>query len=370
MPENDWKGNSGALYDNAFPGWAKFGEAAATNAPGPIGAAAKLIKNGNSYGKDGTPLADIGTIISDASSLITSCTGMALNLRVDPLGWLINQGVSFLVNVITPIKAAIDLVSGNPDALSASAKNFNELSKELLALNKEFSAALSEELKGWEGIAAETARARLRQFENGVRGVAGQSGDIAMALQTSSMVMKVVEDFLKGLLTDVVEWLVITWVAALATAPATLGASTAAASALTTAKVGQKTAQTSAVVTKTWRFIELNQNFMKRTRQRLADSDWTTKFLNEGTGKGGKRAPDFHAAVETAAKDQAMKLVGLDKTKLWEESGKKDEKLEFIDPGKIIGKVSSHGKSIQLGHEYDKQGDSRPVEETKKDLDI
>ncbi|MFB9905304.1 hypothetical protein [Allokutzneria oryzae] len=370
MAENFLDRNLQSVHDNAFPGWSKFGENVATNLPGPLGSAAKLIKGGATYGKDGTQAADFAAIIGDASSLITSCAGMAASLRVDPLGFLINQGLSFLINVCTPIKQAIDLVSGNPDALSASATKLHEVSKDLLALSKDFSTALDEELKDWDGATAEKARERLRDFDIAVQGVAGQNGDVATVLQCNSMVMKIAEDFLKGLLVDLVEWLIVTWIAAVASAPVTLGGSTAVAGSLTAAKAGQKAIEASALVKRLQKFLGLNTKFMQNIRSKLSGSEWERKFLTEGTGKAAKAASGLGGALRESVAGQGKKLVGMDKTKVWEETGKADEKVEYTDPLKIASKAAGYAKGVYLAAKYGTEGEDVSNAEMKKGLDI
>jgi hypothetical protein len=47
----------------------------------------------------------------------------------------------------------------------------------------------------------------VSDFRDGIAGTAGRSGDIAQLLQFIAMLMQAAEDFIKGIITDVIEFI-------------------------------------------------------------------------------------------------------------------------------------------------------------------
>src|SRR5206468_3967685 len=114
-------------------------------------------------------------------------------------------------------------------ALGRGAGNFNSIAKGLGKFSEQFTKDVKNSLKDWHGDAADAAGRKLGQFAQGVTGIAGQAGEIAQLLQVSSMIMTVIEDFIKALLTEFITWLIMIWIPALAAAVPSFGSSTAAA---------------------------------------------------------------------------------------------------------------------------------------------
>src|SRR5438270_1681554 len=127
-----------------------------SNLPGPAGPFAKMFIDGQAAAKSGDVF-DVGTVLSDALNFTTSCATTAMSIAADPLGWLINQGLSFLINVCTPVKQAIDLVSGNPAALKAASTHFANIGKDLETFSTDLVSEAQATLKNWEGDAATAA---------------------------------------------------------------------------------------------------------------------------------------------------------------------------------------------------------------------
>ncbi|MCO1581316.1 hypothetical protein M8C13_36755 [Crossiella sp. SN42] len=396
----------------------------APNLPAGIGSAVKLADKFNKldFSKDtATVSQDVLAVAADAKSFVTSCAGTAISAMTDPLGWLINQGLGFLINICTPLKEALQLVSGDSDALTKAAQGFSNLGKEIVEFGKELSATLKEDLKDWTGAAADAARGRLGDFLDGVAGTADKAGDIAGLLHISSMLVKVAEEFIRGLLADLIEWLIITWLVALATAKITLGGSTAVAGAVTTYKVASTTVKTTQKVSRLTKLLNKIKELIAKLQRWLRESKTGQKFMDTSTGKGGKTLDKTQTSaldkakkglednknkeakdqreltrdewrdtlervspsaweqvkagggqkLKDSLKEQGKKLIGREdvKTGKWDEAdGKWEEKP---DPAKGISKAAGYAKDIKKSLESEQAtGRDQADDQTRRDLDL
>ncbi|RJQ77603.1 hypothetical protein D5S17_14310 [Pseudonocardiaceae bacterium YIM PH 21723] len=385
-------------------------------APGPVSGFYKVLKSGAGVGTDGR---DAGHLAADLSSLTAEATNFTMSLAstagaiaTDPLGWLINQGLGFLMTVVKPIKDAIDFVSGNPEELSKAAGQFNNLAKEIESFSSDLLKTFDAELSDWEGEAAAAAKSRLAEFAHGVSGAADKAGDIAGLLQISSIVCKVIEDFIKGLLTELIEWLIVTWLAALASAPVTAGASTAAAGGVTAVKTAATVAKTSEKVTKFGKLLNKIRELLQKLQRFLKESSMGRKFMDSTSGKGGKalkKAQDhasdkawkesssvgpmtreswqaardeagssfsnmaghgLSTAAQDAVKNQRDKLIGWEKTKFKAGEGQEDIRVVPADVAKTVGKVVDYGKKGVKAGEFASTGEDQSGSQIRSRLEL
>lgn len=259
---------------------------------------------------------DAQTAISEANSFVTDGLSTLGEIVMDPLGWLISNGLEFLISWIQPLEDALELVTGDPEALTAGADSFSALAAQIEELRTQTEDLMSQGLAGWEGASAEAAGQRLGQFRDGMSGAAGAAGEIASLLSVSSMVMQVAKDILMGIISDFVEWLIITWVAALAAAGPTFGGSTAVAAEATAVNATVNTARATKHVGKVQKIIDK----LKELIDKIKD------FL--------KKAKDIAKKGVDNAKDAAKK--GMDKAKELAKNPVKNAKEAAIDKGKQI----------------------------------
>ena len=233
-----------------------------------VGGALKTYDKASSAAEDGKlSQSEISGIRSESSAFIQSCTGAAMGIAMDPIGWLVGQGLNFLITVVQPLQDAIHFVSGDGPALSQAAGNFANIGEGLEKLKAEFEQDLRESLRSWGGDASETAGSKLAEFAKGIDGVAGQAGDISQLLHISSMIMTVIEDFIKALLTELITWLIMIWIPALAAAIPTCGASTAAAGSATAVRAGMTATRVAQQVGKLRRILDAVMELLNTLRR-------------------------------------------------------------------------------------------------------
>ncbi|MFI6094175.1 WXG100 family type VII secretion target [Lentzea sp. NPDC051213] len=355
-------GNFGALgksYGEQFSG-GSVGKQAAKSVPFG-GSSYSLMKDSAKLADDiksgdGAAIAkDVVSVLSDMNNFMQE--GMKLAGAIsDPLNFLISKGLGWLLDVVAPLKQAVDLVTGDPAATSKAAGAFNDIAKQTEDLARTFDDQLKEGLRSWKSDAGDKAAEKLGGFHHGIEGTAATAGNVAAVLQGSSILMQVAEDIIKGILSDLIEWLVVTWIAAQLAAVPTLGASEVAAAAATPVEAGISTAKAGKEVNKVRSVIQKIMDVLKRIREVLRNSKIGNAF-REGVAD---KPATFGKALSKAAQDQVKKAAGLDK------SGPEGSK--YTDPIKIANKVAGIADGLYKTVSYGSKGDESS--KTDQELDI
>jgi hypothetical protein len=185
-------------------------------------------------GADDGVAADLQEIAGD----ITDLGGNVLQAMADPVGWLINTGLTFLVDVIQPLDDLLGLVTGNPERMDAEILQWEQVAGQLDPIAEEVLRAASEGLTSWSGEAADAARERLGRFAEGVASLADDVRKLVAVMRIAKVLMEAAQAFVVALIATFVEWLVFTWLAAMVASGPTAGGSTAAAAAATELEAG------------------------------------------------------------------------------------------------------------------------------------
>jgi uncharacterized protein YukE len=309
-----------------------------------------------------------GTTVG-AATFIQSCKDTATGLATDPLGWLIGQGLNFLITVVQPLQDLIHFVSGDGPALMNAASNFNKIGQGLAQYGEKFAKTMQEQLKDWNGQAKEAAKARLERFATGIGGTAGQAGDIAQLLQISSMVMTVIEEFIKALLTEFVEWLVLIWIPAIAAAAPTFGGSIATAWTGTFAKGATTTTKATRQVSKLQKVLNMLKDMLEKLKTLMAK---TKDFFKQAGTAGRTLGESVRVQSKLGARElgNGKLLDDLDAVKTFPqrigEKGLDSLKSQVTDRGKVARNANNGWKA----GEYGTTGDGQSVEESEADLSI
>ncbi|MGW3467545.1 WXG100 family type VII secretion target [Saccharopolyspora sp. NPDC000995] len=188
-----------------------------------------IIKANDDAGKG-----DVEALKGDIESYLSSATSFAL----DPMGFLIGTGVEFVINFVAPVRDAIQLVTGDSEALAKGAEAFAGVQGDIDKLAENLTNKLDGELADWDGEAADALRKKMAKFIEGVKATGGQANNLSQLLQMSATMMEAAEGVIKGILADFLTWAITTWITATASAGPTFGGSIAAATAVTTAEAG------------------------------------------------------------------------------------------------------------------------------------
>jgi hypothetical protein len=245
----------------------------------------------------------------------------------DPLNALISAGLGFLEDWCTPVKDCLAQVTGKPEELDKNKEAFTEVSSDLSKLSSELTQITTSGFQNWSGDAKDAATQAIETFTQGVDGTANNATDIASVLGVSATLMDAAKEIINGILSTLIEWLIVTWIAALATSWCTFGASDAAATAATGVEAGVEGANAADKVEETSSLIERIVNVIKGIIEKL-------KSIAKDPKGFGKEVSKNHATLK--AGDKVIDKGGEDAGKAGEDAGKAGDgdKPAGDDPGK------------------------------------
>ncbi|HEX7302352.1 hypothetical protein [Lentzea sp.] len=308
------------------------------------------LKTREAAGKlsDGADGSEVVGLASEGAALVGSLGTSAYGIAMDPIGWLVGQGLNFLISVVQPLEDAIHAVSGDGPALQQAAENFNNIAKGVADLRTKFEEDLKTAVQSWGGQASEVAGTKLGEFANGIDGVAGQAGELASMLQVSSMIMTIVEDFIKAILTELITWLIMIWIPALAAAVPSFGASTAAAGAATGVRVATTGSRVARIIARLRQFLDKIMAFLRNLAGRVGNV--RTAFQKSMADKKVNSA-FADLTKQISKKDPENGLPGVRvpmDVKLWGDKGMIGERVQSGFP-KAVGKAAVDAVRGQFG---------------------
>ncbi|TDQ04308.1 PPE domain-containing protein [Labedaea rhizosphaerae] len=364
-PKPDTDYSSSVIFNEYYkdPGErTNIGDRALSSGQGFAGAVTKLYTDAMAMGEGNS--VDAANLIVDAGVLIESWVNDATQAIADPLGFLIQNGLGFVMKFFTPLKAFIDLTSGNPDALKAASSRYKQLAEDLERLATDIVGVAKTTITNWDGDAATAAAATTSLFVKGVHGTAGVAGDIAAMLQLLAVLVQALEDTILGIVTDIVERLIILWLTAIPEAPLTGGASTAAAATESGVEVARGTEKSGTTVEKACSIYTRAGKVLNKLRSRLQSNERLYGGFTKGLAKEVVEGDKLTYAK--LAKDAGERLVGLDKT-FMPGDGMEGTK-ERRDPGKVMSKGMGYAQTITNAGEDRNIGTDESDEEIDQQL--
>lgn len=209
-----------------------------------IGQGVKFGKSIAEYEKEQGEPQDIGdlatmgvSLLDDGAKLVAGCAMDAVSFFMDPLSFLVNAGLDLLLTLFQPLQDALHFVTGDGPSLGTAADNFAQVGEGFVALADDWVATGDKGLAQWQEDAGEAARKAMADFGIGIRGIGSMSGSVADTLRMWSMVMVVIEETIKAIISELVSWAIMIWLPALAASVMSLGTSVAAAMSATIGKV-------------------------------------------------------------------------------------------------------------------------------------
>jgi uncharacterized protein YukE len=185
------------------------------------------LSDGN-YLKAAKDAYGIGSLVKDVDDFTKGHSGALMG---DPLEALIEAGLGFLLDLITPLKDALNLVTGDPEGLNDKAEEWAGVAASLRQLGPQTVQTAAATNGSWTGAAGDAFRTKIANFERGALSVAGQADHVADVLRVSATLMDGAQGIIKAIIASWVEYAILTEAAAAASAFFTFGASEAAGQA-------------------------------------------------------------------------------------------------------------------------------------------
>jgi WXG100 family type VII secretion target len=176
-----------------------------------------------------TPIAQAGQAYHQARDVYQQVTS--------PLSEAANTGLDFLLYpFVWPLLELLELVTGDPDQLDRHGDSWRQAAEALRTVATAERQDVDRLAGSWQGEAADAYQARIGDLIQGLRQAGDEMARTADALADAAMDLRAVEEVLRTIIRELVEWLIITWLAAQALAFVTAGASEGAAVAASEAE--------------------------------------------------------------------------------------------------------------------------------------
>ncbi|GAA4664227.1 hypothetical protein [Amycolatopsis dongchuanensis] len=256
---------------------------------------------------------DVATTVKDFSDgdwanagLDVATDGLdLLDAAMDPLGALASAGVGFLIEHISFLKEGLDKLAGNPEAVTAKAQTWQNVSKQLneAAETYERSAAkTAQSYKGEGGPAAyqETAKG----YADALRGAAGHAQSASTAMQVAAAIVGTERGLIRDMISEFVGELIVKGLAALATSWCSFGGTVAAFIADTVVEGGVLAEKISTRIAK---IVERLEALAKNANKSKAAIEGAAKALAK-VGKAADKIADKSLDAATKIESTANRL--------------------------------------------------------------
>ncbi|WP_116204568.1 hypothetical protein [Amycolatopsis circi] len=369
--------------ENAFQHGLHQAKEATTHTP-VIGKGVSTISNAYDKFSKADSVGDIaaasGQLLQDGTGFVAGATMDMASFALDPVGWLVSNGLNMLLDLIQPLNDALHFVTGDGPALEKAAGDFVAIGTGFVKLADDFVKTGDEALKDWEGEGGEAAKKALAEFAQGINGIGSAAGSVSDTLKMWSMVMTVIEEVVKAIISELVSWLIYIWLPALAASIVSLGSSVAGAMAASVAKAASALSKITKHLGKLGKLLDKFMGFlMKWSDDLVKQGSKLTKAGKVGmtpgqekaiTGAFAKGVNAQGAAYSQAAKDVFTSVP----RKFFDETVKA---TTGVAPGDLSKGSAYTTKSAYKATDKaitnlkgDHPGNGQSVEETKDDLDI
>ncbi|ALG07007.1 hypothetical protein [Kibdelosporangium phytohabitans] len=224
-----------------------------------------------------------------------------LGVVMDPVGSILSGVINWLIEHIGFLKEPLDLIAGDPDAVTAMATTWTNISTRLQQTSEKYSTTLSA-LDGETGQAIDGYRKAVRDFSTVVAGGASHAQSAAQAMTVAASVVGVVRGTIRDTISSFLSKVIIKFAAASALTPITFGASQAAFIADTVASGAVLAGKNAKKVSKMVKQLEKVADDAKKSRNIIKGS---VRNLDRGAGKytqdAAKHANKSLAMVKKAA---------------------------------------------------------------------
>nr|WP_245914299.1 hypothetical protein [Amycolatopsis sulphurea] len=143
-------------------------------------------------------------LVGDGAKFVGAAAGDMITFAMDPIGWLVSHGLNMLLELVQPLQDALHQVTGDGPAIGHASENFATIAQGFVALADDFERTGDTALAEWVDDAGNAAKEALGDFSSGMRGVGSAAGSVAEVLQMWSMVMVVIEEVIKAIITELV----------------------------------------------------------------------------------------------------------------------------------------------------------------------
>jgi methyl-accepting chemotaxis protein len=293
---------------------------------------------------------DWGNLAMDVGTDALDLLGAAM----DPLGTLASAGVGWLIEHISFLKDGLDKLAGKPEAVTAKAVTWSNISKQLTETAEQYEQKAAKVGQSFSDCGSAKAYQKTAEsYVNVLRGAASHAGSASTAMNVGAALVGTERGLIRDLISSFVGELIVKALAALAASWCTFGGTIAAFIADSVIEGGVLAEKISTRITKIVEKLESLAKGAGKSKAALEGAANALKKVGKGVDKLVDKSVDTAAGIERKAnelKQAGKEAKSAEETaKGWSDAAKEHvpgrEKLE--GPGE---KYSEEGRSVLNQH--------------------
>jgi methyl-accepting chemotaxis protein len=293
---------------------------------------------------------DWGNLAMDVGTDALDLLGAAM----DPLGTLASAGVGWLIEHISFLKDGLDKLAGKPEAVTAKAVTWSNISKQLTETAEQYERKAAKVGQSFSDCGSAEAYQKTAESYVGVlRGAASHADNASTAMNVGAALVGTERGLIRDMISSFVGELIVKALAALAASWCTFGGTIAAFIADTVVEGGVLAEKISTRITKIVEKLESLAKGAGKSKAALEGAANALKKVGKGVDKLVDKSVDTAAGIERKAnelKQAGKEAKSAEETaKGWSDGAKEHvpgrEKLE--GPGE---KYSEEGRSVLNQH--------------------
>jgi hypothetical protein len=123
---------------------------------------------------------------------------------LDPISALLANGLGWAMEYFSPLREALDALTGIPDVVAAHAATWDNMGEHLEQIAADLQGALSRDLPDWQGAAAEAYQALMAHNVSAIGGLGMVSIAMAEATEAAGALVKFTREIVRDLIADLV----------------------------------------------------------------------------------------------------------------------------------------------------------------------
>ncbi|TNC28476.1 hypothetical protein [Amycolatopsis alkalitolerans] len=153
----------------------------------------------------------------------------ALGAAMDPLGTLASAGVGWLIEHISFLKKGLDELAGNPEAVTAKAQTWQNISKQLTETAETYEQSAAKAGQSYKGEGGPVAYQKTAKgYADSLRGAAGHANSASTAMTIAAAIVGTERGLIRDMISEFIGQLILKGIAALATSWCSFGGTVAA----------------------------------------------------------------------------------------------------------------------------------------------
>ncbi len=300
---------------------------------------------------------DWGNLAMDVGTDALDLLGAAM----DPLGTLASAGVGWLIEHISFLKDGLDKLAGKPEAVTAKAVTWTNISKSLTETAESYEQQAKKVQQSFSDCASAEAYQRTAEsYVNVLRGAASHAGDASTAMNVGAALVGTERGLIRDMISSFVGELIVKALAALAASWCTFGGTIAAFIADTVVEGGVLAEKISTRITKIVEKLEGLAKGAGKSKAALEGAANALKKVGKGVDKLVDKSVDTAAGIERKANE--LKQAGKEAKSAEETAKGWSDAAEERVPGreKVEGlgdKYSEDGRSVLNQHKLRDPGE-------------